>query len=104
MSISDPSVFRPHTACLSFIELDKAVVRVIRLASCLCLWFQFVCPLMPSLSAYRLTWVSLTLDVGYIHGCSSKAQPLLLNLDMGYLLLATTPDLGHGVGPLSCRP
>ena len=61
-------------AWLSFIELDKAVVHVIRLASCLGLWFQSICPLMPSLSAYRLTWVSLTLDVGY-------------------LLLAATPDL-----------
>ena len=29
------------------------------------LWFQSVCPLMPSLSAYHLTWFSLTLDVGY---------------------------------------
>ena len=56
----------PHTAWLSFIELDKAVVHVIRLASCLWLWFQSVCPLMPSLSAYCLTWVSLTLDVGYL--------------------------------------
>ena len=56
----------PHTAWLSFIELDKAVVYVIRLASCLWLWFQSVCPLMPSLSTYHLTWVSLTLDVGYL--------------------------------------
>ena len=53
-----------HMACLSFIELDKALVHVIRLARCLWLWFQSVCPLMPSLSAYCLTWVSLTLDVG----------------------------------------
>ena len=71
----------PHTACLGFIELDKPMVRVIRLASCLWLWFQSVCPLMPSLSAYRLTSVSLTLNVGY-------------------LLLAGTPDLGHGISPL----
>ena len=53
----------PHTAWLSFIELDKAVVHVIRLASCLWLWFQSVCPLMPSLNAYGLTRVSLTLDL-----------------------------------------
>ena len=33
---------------------------------------------MPSLSAYHLTWVSFTLD-------------------MGYLFLAATPNLGHGV-------
>ena len=56
----------PHTAWLSFIELDKAVVHVIRLASCLWLWFLFVCPLMLSLSTYCLTWVSLTLDMGYL--------------------------------------
>ena len=53
-------------AWLSFIESDKAVVHVIRLASFLWLWFQSVCHLMPSLSAYHLTWVSVTLDVGYL--------------------------------------
>ena len=64
----DPSIHLgwPHMAWLSFIELDKAVVHVIRLASCLWLWFQSVCPLMPSLSAYHLTWFSLILDVGYL--------------------------------------
>ena len=56
----------PLTAWLSFIDLDKAVVHVIRLASFLWLWFQCVCPLMPSRNTYRLTWVSLTLDVGYL--------------------------------------
>ena len=56
----------PHTTWLSFIALDKAVVRVIRLTSFLWLWFQCVCPLMPSRNTYRLTWVSLTLDVGYL--------------------------------------
>ena len=56
----------PHMAWLNFTELDKAVVHVIRLASCLWLWFQSVCPLMPSLSAYHPTWVSLTLDAGYL--------------------------------------
>ena len=38
----------PHTAWLSFIEIDKAVVRVMRLANFLWLWFQCVCPLMQS--------------------------------------------------------
>ena len=56
----------PHMAWLSFIELDKAVVHVIRLASFLWLWFQCVCPLMHSCNTYCLTWVSLTLDVGYL--------------------------------------
>ena len=85
----------PHMAWLSFIELDKAVIHVIRLACCLWLWFQSVCPLMPSLSDYHLTWVSLTLDVGYLfmpapakHSCcslpctwGSSSQPLPLTLD-----------------------
>ena len=56
----------PHTAWLSFIELDKAVVHEIRLASFLWVWFQCVCPLMPCCNTYHLTWVSLTLGVGYL--------------------------------------
>ena len=53
----------PHMAWLSFIELDKAVVHVIRLTSFLWLWF--VClPSDASRNTYRPTWVSLTLDVG----------------------------------------
>ena len=35
-----------------------------------------------------------------LHGCSSKAQLLLLILDEGHLLRATPPDLEHGVAPL----
>ena len=35
-----------------------------------------------------------------LHGCSSKAQPLLFTLDEGYLLIATYPDLEPGVAPL----
>ena len=35
-----------------------------------------------------------------LHGCSSKAQPLLLTLDEGYLLTTTPSDLEHGVAPL----
>ena len=77
----------PHTAWLSFTEWDKLVVRVIRLASCLWLWFQSVCPLRPSLRAYRLTWVSLTLDMGSLHGCSR-------NLYAGQ---ETTVRTGHGI-------
>ena len=88
----------PNTAWLSFIELDKAVVHVIRLACCLWLLYQSVCPLMPSLSAYHLTSVSLTLDVGYLFmaapakrsRCSLPwtwdrfSQPPPLTSDMGY--------------------
>ena len=57
-----------------------------------------------------------------LHGCSSKAQLLLLTLDEGYLLTTALPDLqggiaplgppvptqppilGHGVAPPGCRP
>ena len=35
-----------------------------------------------------------------LHGCSSKAQPLLLTLDEGYLLTATLPDLQRRIAPL----
>ena len=35
-----------------------------------------------------------------LHGCSSKAQPLLLTLDQGYLLTASLPDLQRGIAPL----
>ena len=35
-----------------------------------------------------------------LHGCSSKAQPLLLTLDEGFLLTAAPPDLERGVAPL----
>ena len=51
---------------LSFIELDKAVVHVIRLVSFLWLCFQSFCPLMPSLHTYHLPGISLTLDVRYL--------------------------------------
>ena len=52
-------------AWLSFTELDKAVARVIRLTSFLWLWF--VClPSDVTCNTYHLTWVYLTLDVGYL--------------------------------------
>ena len=56
---------------------------------------------MPSCNTYCLTWVSLTLDVGSLHGCSSKVQPQLFTLDVGYLLTTSAPDLGHGIFPPS---
>ena len=36
-----------------------------------------------------------------LHGCSSKAQLLLLTLDKGYVLTAARPDLERGVAALS---
>ena len=35
-----------------------------------------------------------------LHGCSSKAQPLLLTLDEGYLLTTALADLQRGIAPL----
>ena len=35
-----------------------------------------------------------------LHGCSSKAQLLLLTLDEGYLLTTAVPDLQCGIAPL----
>ena len=35
-----------------------------------------------------------------LHGCFSKAQPLLLTFDEGYLLTTTLPDLQRGMAPL----
>ena len=35
-----------------------------------------------------------------LHGCSSKAQPLLLTLVEGYLLTSTLPDFQRGIAPL----
>ena len=92
----------PYMAWLSFIELDKIMFHVIRLVSFLRLWFQSACPLMPSLSTYHLTGVSLTLDVGYLfmaalakRSCCSlswmwgiSSWPLLLTLDVGYRVVA----------------
>ena len=59
-------------------ELNWTVVHMIRLASFLWWLFQSVCTLMPSLSTYCLTGVSVTLDVGYLfraapakHSCCS---------------------------------
>ena len=64
---NDPPILGgPTRAWLGFTELEKAVVCEIRLPSCLWLWFPSVCPLTPSLSVYRLTWVSLILDMGYL--------------------------------------
>ena len=92
---------------------------VIRLTSCLWLWFQCVCPLMPSCNTYHLTWVSLTMDVRYLfmvapakcwslcslpwmRGISS--MPPLLTLEWSSSSSPPVPTqpllLGHGVALL----
>ena len=65
-----------------------------------------VCLSSDALSQHLLSY----LDLSYfgrgvsLHGCSNKAQPLLLTLDEGYLLTAAPPDLERGVAPLSPPP
>ena len=50
----------PHTAWLSFIELDKAVVCVIRLASFLWLWFRKI-KRVPEKHLFLLYWLRQSL-------------------------------------------
>ena len=86
-----------HGMAHSFIEIDKAVVHVIRLVSFLRLWFS-VCLLSDVLSQclqsyWGFSYLGRRVS---LHSCSSKAQPLLLTLDE-----VTPPDLERGVAPLS---
>ena len=39
-----------------------------------------------------------------LHGCSSKAQPLLLTLDEGYIPTASLPDLQRGIAVILYPP
>ena len=78
-----------HTAWLNFIELDKVVICVIRLASCLIV--VLIClPSMPSLSAYHLGFF-----LPWTWGISSR----LLQQSA-----AAASYLGHGVAPLGHCP
>ena len=51
---------------------------------------------LPSYSGFSYIGCGVSL-----HGCYSKAQPMLLTLDEGYLLTAAPPDLERRVGPFS---
>ena len=56
---------------------------------------------MPSLSTYRLTWVSLTLDVGYLFmAAPAKRSHCSSPWTRGISSLAAPPDLERGVAPL----
>ena len=56
---------------------------------------------MPSLSPYHLTWVSFTLDMGYLFmAAPAKLSHCSLPLMKGISLLAAPPDLERGVAPL----
>ena len=63
--------------------------------------FQCVCPLMPSHNTYHLTWVSLTLGMGYLFmAAPAKCNHCSLPWTRGYLLTAALPDLQRGMAPL----
>ena len=61
----------------------------------MCLPFDALLQHLTIFCGFLLPWCGVSL-----HGCSSKAQPLLLTLDEGYLLTATVPDLQCGIAPL----
>ena len=98
-TMTRPSWVAPW-AWISFIELDKAVVLVWLDWLVFWVWFQCVCPLMPSCNTYHLTWVSLTLGTGYLFTAAPakrsrsslpwtrgiSSPPPLLTFDMGWLL------------------
>ena len=58
---------------------------------------------MPSFSAYRLTWVSVTLDVGYLFTAVQQSAAAAPYLGGGVAPLAAAPDPGPGVALLGCR-
>ena len=61
----------------------------------LCLPSNALLPHLPSYLGFSYLGCGVSLQ-----GCSSKAQPLLLTLDEGYLLTAALPDLQRGIAPL----
>ena len=88
-------------AWLSFTELDKAVVLVwldwlvsVSMVS-VCLPSDVLLQHLPSYLGFTYLGHGVSL-----HGCSSKAQPLLLTLDEGYLLTGARPDFERGRAPL----
>ena len=60
-----------------------------------CLPFDGLSQQLPSYLGFSYLGCGVSL-----HGCSSKAQPLLPTLDEGDLLTAAPPDLERGVAPL----
>ena len=57
---------------------------------------------MPSLSAYHLTWVSLTLDVGYpFMAAPAKCSCNSLTYTWDSFSWPLPLDLAHGIAPLS---
>ena len=65
-TMTRPSWVAPHGMAYFHWVRQGCGPSVIRLTSFLWLWFQCVCPLMPSFNTYCLTSFSLTLHVRYL--------------------------------------
>ena len=100
----------PHKEWLSFTGLDGLwSMWSDRLANFVWLWFEYFCPLIPSCNTYHLTWVSLTLDVGYLFTaapakCSHFGQTIAphscSSWPWTWSSSSQLPLLGRGVAPL----
>ena len=55
---------------------------------------------MPSCNTYHLTWVSLTLGVGYLFTMLQQSTATTPHLGEGYLLTSSVPDLQRGLASL----
>ena len=70
---------------------------------------QCVCPLMPFGNTYHLTWVSLTLGMGYLFAAApAKHSHCSLPWTRGISLPAAIPDLQRGIAligpPVPAQP
>ena len=85
-----PSWVALHGMANSFIELDKAVLHVIRLASFLLLWFQSLPSLKCLLSYLGFSYLGHGMSV---HGYSSKCSLVygLLTHKLATLKTSTSP-------------
>ena len=100
-TMTRPSWVVPR-AWLSFIQLDKAVVLVWLDWHFLWVWFHCVCPLMPSCNTYHLTWVSLTLGMGYLFTAApAKCSLCSLPWTRGISSLPTFLTFSVGKGQFS---
>ena len=98
LSIMTLSSWVAPRAWLSFTELDKAMVLV---------WLDWLvfCDYGFRVSALWCPLATPTVSLGFLLPwtwgiCSSKAQPLVLTFDEGYLPTTVVPDLQRGIAPL----
>jgi len=102
-TMTRPSWVAPRSMA-QFHWVIKAVVRVIRLASCLWLWFQCACPLMPSLIAYVLPGFPLPWTWGISSWLLQQSAAAAPYLGRGVASLGHRPWSWTWVALLGCRP